>query len=145
MAFQRSAGVLLHPTSLPGPDGVGDLGPQAYRWIDWLAATGCTLWQVLPLGPTGYGDSPYQCFSAFAGNPFLVSPELLVQDGLLTPADLADRPEFPAEQVDFGPVIQWKLTLLYRAYEHYLADPAPLHAQFESFQAQEYAWLSDFA
>ena len=81
MAFQRSAGVLLHPTSLPGPDGVGDLGPQAYRWIDWLASTGCTLWQVLPLGPTGYGDSPYQCFSAFAGNPFLVSPELLLQDG----------------------------------------------------------------
>jgi 4-alpha-glucanotransferase len=64
MAFQRSAGVLLHPTSLPGPDGIGDLGPQAYRWIDWLASTGCTLWQVLPLGPTGYGDSPYQCFSA---------------------------------------------------------------------------------
>jgi 4-alpha-glucanotransferase len=145
MAFQRSAGVLLHPTSLPGPDGVGDLGPQAYRWIDWLASTGCALWQVLPLGPTGYGDSPYQCFSAFAGNPFLVSPELLQQDGLLTNDDLGDRPEFPAEQVDFGPVIHWKLKLLDRAYEHYLADPAPLQAQFKTFQTQEYAWLSDFA
>src|SRR5512137_300166 len=102
MAFQRSAGVLLHPTSLPGPDGVGDVGPQAYRWIDWLATTGCTMWQVLPLGPTGYGDSPYQCFSAFAGNPYLVSPELLLQDGLLKNTDLADRPEFLTEQVDFG-------------------------------------------
>ena len=145
MRLQRSAGVLLHPTSLPGLDGIGDVGPQAYRWIDWLAATGCTLWQVLPLGPTGYGDSPYQCFSAFAGNPFLVSPELLLQDGLLTADDLDDRPAFPADRVDFGPVIHWKLKLLDRAYERYLADRAPLRVQFESFQAQEYSWLSDFA
>ena len=145
MRLRRSAGVLLHPTSLPGPDGIGDVGPQAYRWIDWLAATGCTLWQVLPLGPTGYGDSPYQCFSAFAGNPLLVSSELLLQDGLLAAADLDDRPEFPADHVDFGPVIQWKLKLLDRAFERYLADSAPLRAQFESFQAREYYWLSDFA
>ena len=133
MRLQRSAGVLLHPTSLPGLDGIGDVGPQAYRWIDWLAATGCTLWQVLPLGPTGYGDSPYQCFSAFAGNPFLVSPGLLLQDGLLTADDLDDRPAFPANQVDFGPVIDWKLKLLDRAYERYLADRAPLrvHQSFE--------------
>jgi 4-alpha-glucanotransferase len=145
MRLQRSAGVLLHPTSLPGPDGIGDLGPQAYRWIDWLAATGCAWWQVLPLGPTGYGDSPYQCFSAFAGNPYLVSPELLLHDGLLKTDDLADRPEFPAERVDFGPVIHWKLQLLDRAYEHYLADPSPFRAQFEAFQQQEYDWLGDFA
>jgi 4-alpha-glucanotransferase len=145
MHLPRSAGVLLHPTSLPGPDGIGDVGPQAYRWVDWLAATGCAFWQVLPLGPTGYGDSPYQCFSAFAGNPYLVSPELLLHDGLLATADLDDRPEFPADRVDFGPVIQWKLQLLDRAYEHYLADPTPLRAQFDTFQQQEYAWLSDFA
>lgn len=145
MRLQRSAGVLLHPTSLPGLDGIGDVGPQAYRWVDWLAATGCTLWQVLPLGPTGYGDSPYQCFSAFAGNPFLVSPELLLQDGLLTADDLDDRPDFPVDRVDFGPVIQWKLQLLDRAYEHYLVDPSPLRAPFEAFQQQEYSWLSDFA
>ena len=145
MRLRRSAGVLLHPTSLPGLDGIGDVGPQAYRWVDWLAATGSTLWQVLPLGPTGYGDSPYQCFSAFAGNPYLVSPELLLQDGLLTADDLGDRPEFPADQVDFGPVIHWKLKLLDRAYERYLADPAPLRVQFESFQAQESSWLDDFA
>ena len=145
MRLRRCAGVLLHPTSLPGPDGIGDVGPQAYRWVDWLTATGCTLWQVLPLGPTGYGDSPYQCFSAFAGNPLLVSSELLLQDGLLTAADLDDRPEFPADRVDFGPVIHWKLQLLDRAYEHYLADPAPLRVQFESFQAEEFYWLGDFA
>ena len=74
MVLSRSSGVILHPSSLPGPDGIGDLGPEAYRWIDFLAEAGCSLWQVLPLGPTGYGDSPYQCFSAFAGNPYLISP-----------------------------------------------------------------------
>ncbi len=145
MHLQRSAGVLLHPTSLPGPHGIGDVGPQAYRWIDWLAATGCAWWQVLPLGPTGYGDSPYQCFSAFAGSPFLVSPELLLQDGLLTTDDLDDRPEFPADRVDFGAVIHWKLKLLDRAFERYRAETAPLRTQFEAFQAQESYWLSDFA
>src|SRR5450759_3546347 len=80
MAFDRASGVLLHPTSLPGPDGIGDLGPQAYRWLDFLSSAGCALWQVLPLGPTGYGDSPYQCFSAFAGNPYLISPDLLLKE-----------------------------------------------------------------
>jgi 4-alpha-glucanotransferase len=145
MRLQRSAGVLLHPTSLPGSDGIGDLGPQAYRWIDWLAETGCTLWQVLPLGPTGYGDSPYQCFSAFAGNPLLVSPELLRQDGLLTARDLDDRPEFPADRVDYGPVIQWKLQLLDRAFERYQADSHAVQTQFETFQVQEYGWLADLA
>ena len=84
MKFDRSGGILLHPTSLPGPYGIGDLGPQAYRFVDWLASTGCKLWQVLPLGPTGYGDSPYQCFSAFAGNPYLISFDALIEDGLLT-------------------------------------------------------------
>lgn len=145
MLAKRSAGVLLHPTSLPGLDGVGDLGPQAYRWVDWLDSTGCTLWQILPLGPTGYGDSPYQCFSAFAGNPYLVSAELLLQDGLLTADDLDDRPLFPADRVDFGPVIHWKLQLLDRAFTRYQENPTPLQAQFESFQSQEHYWLGDFA
>src|ERR671924_1740642 len=93
--FSRAGGILLHPTSLPGRYGVGDLGPQAYRFVDWLASTGCKLWQILPLGPTGYGDSPYQCFSAFAGNPYLISPEVLARDGLVTPDDLAGA-NFPA-------------------------------------------------
>ena len=76
MKHIRTSGIILHPTSFPGPDGIGDLGPQAYSWIDFLESAGCTIWQTLPLGPTGYGDSPYQCFSAFAGNPYLVSTTL---------------------------------------------------------------------
>jgi 4-alpha-glucanotransferase len=94
MNFERSSGVLLHPTSLPGPFGIGDIGPEAYRWIDFLADVGCRLWQILPLGPTGYGDSPYQCFSAFAGNPYLVSPEALFDGGLLDSDDLLSLPDF---------------------------------------------------
>src|SRR5947207_10546412 len=93
---RRSAGILLHPTSLPGPYGTGDLGPAAYAWVDALVQARQTWWQILPLGPTGYGDSPYQCFSAFAGNPYLVSPEGLLADGLLARADL-DGLAFPAE------------------------------------------------
>jgi 4-alpha-glucanotransferase len=95
MTSNRSAGIILHPTSLPGPDGIGDLGPEAYRWVDFLAKSGFSLWQVLPLNPTGYGDSPYQSFSAFAGNPYLISPAILMDEGLLTRQDLADRPAFP--------------------------------------------------
>ncbi len=146
MAFTRSAGILLHPTSLPGPDGIGDLGPEAYRWVNFLAESGCSLWQILPLGPTGYGDSPYQCFSAFAGNPYLVSPALLLEDGLLASEDLADRPEFPPERVDFGPVIQWKITLLDRAYRRFKRSSSQKRkAAFEEFQAANASWLPDFA
>ncbi len=119
MNFERASGIILHPTSLPGPYGIGDLGPHAHRWVEFLAKCGCSLWQVLPLGPTGYGDSPYQCFSAFAGNPYLISPELLLADGLLQPEDLADMPEFPKERVDFGAVIPWKIGLLDRAYARF--------------------------
>src|SRR5262245_16818036 len=95
----RSSGILLHPTSLPGPFGIGDVGPAARTWIEALAQAAQKWWQILPLGPTGYGDSPYQSFSAFAGNPFLVSPELLVEDGLLDESDLAEA-NFPADHVD---------------------------------------------
>src|ERR1044071_10497330 len=102
MKFNRSSGILLHPSSLPGPYGIGDLGPQAYHFVGWLASTGCKLWQILPLGPTGYGDSPYQCFSAFAGNPYLISVDVLIEDGLLIPTDLADMPTFDASRVDYG-------------------------------------------
>ena len=103
----RAGGVILHPTSLPGPYGIGDIGPEAHRWIDTLAASGTGLWQVLPLGPTGYADSPYQCFSSFAGNPNLISPDLLVADGLLEPFDVSPPP-FPQRRVDYGAVIPWK-------------------------------------
>ena len=96
MSLQRSSGVLLHPTSLPGGFGIGDLGPSAFAFIDLLAAAGQRLWQVLPLGPTGYGDSPYQCFSAFAGNPLLISLERLIEDGLLTESEAGDPRGFAA-------------------------------------------------
>lgn len=146
MNFERSAGVILHPTSLPGPFGIGDLGPEAQRWVDFLAHSGCGLWQVLPLGPTGYGDSPYQCFSAFAGNPYLVSPEALLSDGLVSQADLENRPPFPAERVDFGMVIPWKLTLLDKAHQGFeKSAPTALREELSRFEAQQAGWLGDFA
>src|SRR3954466_15541622 len=96
----RSSGILLHVTSLPRPHGVGDLGPAAYRWIDQLIQARQSWWQILPLGPTGYADSPYQCFSAFAGNPTLISLEMLVEDGLLQKSDLP-RVRFATNEADF--------------------------------------------
>jgi 4-alpha-glucanotransferase len=145
MKYKRSAGIILHPTSLPGPDGIGDLGPESFRWVDFLSETGCHLWQVLPIGPTGYGDSPYQCFSAFAGNPFLISPALLLEMGLLSRTDLADRPVFPAEKVEFGEVITWKLKLLDRAFEKFLKSTRKtLKEEFEQFQENQKEWLTDF-
>src|SRR6516162_8912226 len=111
MKFPRSAGILLHPTSLPGRFGIGDLGAEAYRFADFLARSGQRIWQVLPLGPTGYGDSPYQCFSAFAGNPLRISLEKLVEEGVLSTADLEGAPPFPSRQADYGWVIQFKLPL----------------------------------
>ena len=146
MNFSRSSGILLHPTSLPGPDGIGDLGPEAFRWIHFLQETGCSLWQILPLGPTGFGDSPYQCFSAFAGNPFLISPTLLLEEGLLSPQDLSDRPPFPAEHVDFGNVIPWKLTILDRAFARYTQTrDEKIAREIEEFAAGQVFWLHDFA
>src|SRR5258706_10122795 len=108
MSFLRASGILLHPTSLPSPNGIGDLGQSAYDFVDFLEETGQSLWQVLPLGPTGYGDSPYQCFSAFAGNPVLLSLESLVADEWLNAKDLADAPEFSDDYVDYVPVIEFK-------------------------------------
>ncbi len=146
MNFHRSGGILLHPTSLSGPYGIGDLGPQAYHFVDWLAASGCKLWQVLPLGPTGFGDSPYQCFSAFAGNPYLISPDLLLQDGLLVEADLANKPTFSETRVDFGALIPWKLSILERAFGRFQeADPVPLRNEFGVFRAENSDWLDDYS
>ena len=148
MKFNRSSGILLHPSSLPGPYGIGDIGPEAHRWLDFLKSTGCKLWQVLPLGPTGYGDSPYQCFSAFAGNPYLISPEWLMEDGLLEKEDLANLPEFPADQVDFGWVINWKVDLLNRAFQRYYNSDklkAKFDAELKTFQFAQGFWLDDFA
>src|SRR5437764_1129106 len=97
---RRSSGILLHPTSLPGPYGVGDLGPSAYAWVDALVHAKQRWWQILPLGPTGFGDSPYQAFSAFAGNPNLVSPQYLIEAGLLDARDLPGS-TFPLDRVDY--------------------------------------------
>jgi len=146
MKFQRASGVLLHPTSLPGPYGIGDLGPQAYVWVDFLAGSGCKLWQVLPLGPTGYGDSPYQCFSAFAGNPYLISPEFLLRDDLLHPNDLVEKTNFSSGRVDFGALIPWKLNLLERAFIRFSSSPQPaLQKALDSFCAENASWLDDYA
>src|SRR5947209_456023 len=101
MRFPRASGILLHPTSLPGRFGIGDLGDEAYRFADFLVASGQSLWQVLPLGPTGYGDSPYSCYSAFAGNTLLISPEKLVTEGLLAQAELDEIPSLGSGPVDF--------------------------------------------
>jgi 4-alpha-glucanotransferase len=137
---------LLHPTSLPGRYGIGDLGDQALRFVDYLVDAGQSLWQILPLGPTGYGDSPYQCFSALAGNPLLISPDRLVEEGLLTSADVRDAPNFPADRVDYGPVIKYKHKLLSRAMERFRSNTRhPHRATFEEFCAEESAWLDDFA
>jgi 4-alpha-glucanotransferase len=146
MKFNRSSGILLHPTSFPGPFGIGEIGPAAFRWIDFLNKTGCSLWQVLPLGPTGYGDSPYQSFSAFAGNPYLVSSEVLFEDGILQKSDLEDRPLFPEGEVDYGPVIQWKIAILNKAYVNFIESSNPhLKDDLFNFQAEQATWLSDFA
>lgn len=146
MKFTRASGIILHLTSLPGPDGIGDLGPEAYRWVNFLKQSGCGLWQVLPLSPTGYGDSPYQSFSAFAGNPYLISPAMLLEEDLLTAADLSDRPDFPVDRVDYGPVIQWKLTLLNRAFSRFQKGVfAQMKTELATFMQQEASWLDDFA
>src|SRR5690606_21192231 len=108
----RAAGVLLHPTSLPGPHGVGELGPEAVRWLDLLAAAGQRVWQVLPLGPTGYGDSPYQSFSAFAGNPYLIHVSALAAAWLVADAELDPLRALPSRRVDFGGLYALKLPLL---------------------------------
>ena len=113
MRFPRSSGLLLHPTSLPGPFGIGDLGRESYRFADFLVTSGQSYWQILPLGPTGYGDSPYACYSAFAGNTLLISPELLLAAGLLTDAELSETPPaFLAQEVDFAAAHEFKDTIL---------------------------------
>ena len=145
MKFPRSSGILLHITSLPGRFGVGDLGPCAYEFADFLASAGQKLWQVLPLNPTGYADSPYQCFSAFAGNHLLLSFERLRDAGILEASDLASMP-FPEDSVDYGSVIDFKLGVLRRAAQVFFADAArPDRAAFERFCERSASWLDDYA
>jgi 4-alpha-glucanotransferase len=146
VSLGRISGILLHPTSLPGNFGIGEIGPEAFRFIDWLASAGQHIWQVLPLGPTGYGESPYQLYSAFAGNPMLISLETLVERGWLTGSDLAAPPEFPAERVDFERVSPWKTSLLQKAFANFCNHALPAdHEELNEFRRLNAHWLPDFA
>jgi 4-alpha-glucanotransferase len=146
MNFPRASGILLHPTSLPSKFGIGDLGDKAYRFVDFLADAKQTYWQVLPLGPTGYGDSPYQCFSAFAGNTNLISPQKIVEDGFLTEEEINDKPDFPVGRVDFGKVYEWKNRILVKAYERFrVTTSVDLRGKFETFSQEQAAWLDEYA
>ncbi len=142
----RAAGILLHPTSLPGRFGVGDLGPEVDRFLDWARDAGQSWWQVLPLGPPGGHGAPYSCLSAFAGNPLLISPELLFRQGLLTRSHLDKAPSFPAQRVDFAKVKPWKSKLLRRSWKRFKRrGTAGDKQRLEAFaRASENAWLDDW-
>jgi 4-alpha-glucanotransferase len=146
MRFPRSAGILLHPTSLPGGYGIGELGETAYRFVDDLVEAGQSLWQILPLGPTGYGDSPYACFSALAGNPMLIDLAKLVEEGDISETALHDAPDFPEDRVDFGPVITFKTSILQQAAHTFRERASGERREaFEHFCRENADWLDDFA
>ncbi|MEH2437320.1 MAG: 4-alpha-glucanotransferase [Nostoc sp.] len=146
MPFPRSSGILLHPTSFPSRFGVGDLGLEAYRFIDFLKDTHQQYWQVLPLGPTGYGNSPYMCYSAMAGNPLLVSPEKLRDEGLLTEEDFANLPGFPVEKVNFDQVVPIKIGLLKKACENFKVNATDIQKnEFAGFCDSKAYWLDNYA
>ena len=142
--MHRSCGILLHPTSLPSPNGIGDLGREARRFVDWLVEGGQSLWQVLPLGPTGYGDSPYASFSTFAGNSLLVALEPLVEEGWLSRSETTAFHSLRPDRVDYGLVIPWKNRLLNLAAERML-DSGGRSEGFERFVREETFWLDDYA
>lgn len=146
--MHRLSGILVHPTSLPGEYGIGDLGPEAYRFVDFLRDAGQHIWQTLPLGPTGETNCPYQCYSSFAGQPLLISPELLMEDGLLTGEDLRDKPDFPEEQVDYELVKEYKDTLFRKAFAKFqMSSQEPiltLKKEFDAFCLHT-DWLPDYA
>jgi len=169
MDMPRSSGILLHPSSLPGSEGIGTLGKEAFRFIDWLESAGQTLWQILPLGPTGYGNSPYASFSTFAGNPLLIDTETLVREGLLEQSEIrpaeksapasADEPVQSDEaahtdRIDFGSLVKEKIPLLQKAAERFLDSLAPNNpaddsqhraASYAEFKKKHKFWLDDYA
>ena len=147
MSFLRSSGILLHPTSFPSPYGIGDLGESGYKFIDFLEKAGQTLWQVLPLGPTSFGDSPYQSFSTFAGNILLISPDTLIKKGLL---DESIKNEIPtnisATKTEYGNVIKYKTTLYKKAFENFKkSKDKTLTEKFNKFCEDNKHWLDDYA
>jgi hypothetical protein len=141
----RASGLLLHVTSLPSPYGIGDVGPAAIAWIDQLCDAGQTWWQALPLGPTGYGNSPYQALSSFAGNGLLISPDWLIEDGLLRSSDCAGV-SFSRTTVDYDAIIQFKHRLLEKAWTNFSkARSVELSITFEQFCHEQADWLEDYA
>lgn len=146
MPFPRSSGILLHPTSFPSRFGIGDLGHEAYRFIDFLKDGYQQYWQILPLGPTGFGNSPYMCYSALAGNPLLISPDKLVGEGLLSEDDFANLPEFPLDNVDYQQVESTKIPLLKKACSNFKANNTPKQIKaFEEFCYSKAYWLDDYS
>jgi len=146
MPLKRASGVLAHPTSFPGPHGIGDIGEAAFRFVDWLAVAGQRVWQVMPLGPTGYGDSPYASPSAFAGNPLLISLAWLAGEGLLGEEDLRSPRVFIDHEVQFGEVILFKLNALRTAFDRFRRGAgSSQRPTFEAFRNDEAHWLDDFA
>lgn len=145
MNFERSSGILLHPTSLPGSFGIGSLGKEAYDFVDFLIASNQKLWQVYPLGPTGYGDSPYACFSAFAGNPLVISLEKLQEEGLLAAADLNTKEVFDENKVDYGRVINFKFPLYKKAFANFKNTSSLEQEKFKAFCKHHSYWLDDYA
>lgn len=146
MIFPRCSGILLHVTSLPGGYGIGDLGSSAHEFVEFLAEAGQKIWQVLPLSPTGYGDSPYQCFSAFAGNPLLVDLKGLQEQGLLSPHDFVNAPDLPEDHVEFGRVIAFKYGLLRKAAQNFFSDANRAdRGAFDVFCKNHTHWLDDYA
>src|SRR5712692_8157801 len=143
---RRAAGVLLHPTSLPGPYGVGHSGDDLIEFLDWAVSAGLTIWQVLPLNPPGYGNSPYGCLSSYAGNPILISPDRLVREGLLPDADVARAgPSTPEPYVDFDGVTAQKNDLLRRSWRHFEGNGAPVHREALAAFERDNKWLPDWA
>ncbi|MDJ0693899.1 MAG: 4-alpha-glucanotransferase [Mastigocoleus sp. MO_167.B18] len=146
MPFPRSSGILLHPTCFPSRFGIGDLGADAYRFIDFLQQSNQQYWQILPLGPTGYGNSPYMCYSAIAGNPLLISPEKLKDEDLLAEEDFDHLPAFPGDRVDYQLVIDTKIPLLQKACNNFKHHASPeKNQEFADFCSNKAYWLDDFA
>ncbi|NEP80461.1 MAG: 4-alpha-glucanotransferase [Okeania sp. SIO3B3] len=145
MPLSRASGILLHPTSLPSPFGIGDLGNEAYNFVNFLRDSGQQIWQILPLGPTGFGNSPYLAYSAMAGNPLLISPDKLQDQGLLSEEDLSNLPEFPNDRVDFDLVREFKRSVLQKAYDNFKTKELEEQQAFHDLCASKAFWLDDYA
>ncbi|HKI87603.1 MAG TPA: 4-alpha-glucanotransferase, partial [Draconibacterium sp.] len=143
---ERRSGILLHITSLPGSEGIGTFGGNAFRFVDFLAETGQKIWQILPLGPVGFGNSPYQCYSAFAGNINLIDLAKLLEDGLLSQEDLKGIPRFSKSKVEFEKVTAWKLTAMRKAFQKFQENNySHFHNEYQHFLEEHNWWLQDFA